>query len=591
MQGDGHHFAGGAAVSGQVQLNLLQLHQLFRPPEVEQGAHGVGAAHAGAEEAQAHGLTHHQAKLLGVERHFGAFFHTKRGQAQRGHRRLHAGDGGHVALHTHVVTLRRAAPDAHTPALAHVAVIGSAARHGQVKVGPVEQARGLCTVGCQPAVDDALDTLLDLRRLQHTAVEQDGRGVQEGRTLGLCALQAVDVLGRPRLARQKRGEVAGDGGVLCVGQAELGQRGAGAGLRLVGNGNLGEETFHQHGQHLGAGNFGADAAANEFASPAGHHHGHGLQCVVGQQLLFGAAAAVRQRAGLPGVELFALPGQLARHAVGQRQVHVVATEQDVLAHSHTLQRQVAITLQHGDEGQVGSAAAHIHDEDDVAVFHLLAPVATAGLDPAVQRGLRLFKQREVLVTRCLAGLGRQLARGRVERCGNGDGDVLRIKRGLGVGLVPGPAQVRQVTDGGGQRRHTRHLGRRIGGQQRCAAVDTGVAQPAFGAADQADRCGRAPAAGEFAHHIAVGGTPGQDHVGSGQLTFVGQVQKRGQQRLGVHTGRPGELGNVQHALRHRVAVTGAAVYVRQGAVGGAQVNSNAITGCSARCTCAFSYQI
>jgi hypothetical protein len=66
----------------------------------------------------------------------------------------------------------------------------------------------------------------------------------------------------------------------------------------------------------------------------------------------------------------------------------------VLAHGNALQLQIAIALQHGDQRQVGGAAAHVHDQDDVAMLDLLAPLAAAGLDPAVQRGLGFFQQRQ-----------------------------------------------------------------------------------------------------------------------------------------------------------------------------------------------------
>ena len=81
-----------------------------------------------------------------------------------------------------------------------MAEVGGAARHGQVQVGAIQQARRLRAFAGQPAVDDFQDALLDLRRLEHAAVEQDGRGMQEGRALGLRALEAFDLLGGAGLA-------------------------------------------------------------------------------------------------------------------------------------------------------------------------------------------------------------------------------------------------------------------------------------------------------------------------------------------------------------------------------------------------------
>ncbi|MNT64332.1 hypothetical protein D3C72_2022240 [compost metagenome] len=95
---------------------------------------------------------------------------------------------------------------------------------------------------------------------------------------------------------------------------------------------------------------------------------------------------------MPGVQLGAVGGQLAGHQVGQRQVHIVATEQDVFTDCHAMRFQHAVALEHGDQRKVAGAAAHVDDQDDVARLDFLAPAAFAGLDPAVQGRLRLFQQ-------------------------------------------------------------------------------------------------------------------------------------------------------------------------------------------------------
>jgi hypothetical protein len=82
---------------------------------------------------------------------------------------------------------------------------------------------------------------------------------------------------------------------------------------------------------------------------------------------------VGQRPQLPGVELAALRRELAGDGIGQRQVHVVAAEQDVLADRDAVQFEVAVAFEHGDQREVAGAAADIDDQDDVARPHLLAP--------------------------------------------------------------------------------------------------------------------------------------------------------------------------------------------------------------------------
>ena len=50
----------------------------------------------------------------------------------------------------------------------------------------------------------------------------------------------------------------------------------------------------------------------------------------------------------------------------EREVHVVAAEQDVLADRDALEREVAVALRDGDQAEVGGAAADVAHEDQVA---------------------------------------------------------------------------------------------------------------------------------------------------------------------------------------------------------------------------------
>ena len=49
----------------------------------------------------------------------------------------------------------------------------------------------------------------------------------------------------------------------------------------------------------------------------------------------------------------------------EREVHVVAAEQDVLADGDALEREVAVLLGHRDQAEVGGAAADVADEDEI----------------------------------------------------------------------------------------------------------------------------------------------------------------------------------------------------------------------------------
>ena len=63
-----------------------------------------------------------------------------------------------------------------------------------------------------------------------------------------------------------------------------------------------------------------------------------------EQLFLGQAAVVPQRLQLEAVDLRALGRQIARHRMGQRQIDIVAAQQDVFAHRDALQLQFALAV-------------------------------------------------------------------------------------------------------------------------------------------------------------------------------------------------------------------------------------------------------
>ena len=75
---------------------------------------------------------------------------------------------------------------------------------------------------------------------------------------------------------------------------------------------------------------------------------------------------VPQPVQLPGVDSVPLLLEpLLQHA-RQREIHVVAAEQDVLADGDALEAQLAVLLGHGDQAEVGRAAADVADEHEIA---------------------------------------------------------------------------------------------------------------------------------------------------------------------------------------------------------------------------------
>jgi hypothetical protein len=92
-----------------------------------------------------------------------------------------------------------------------------------------------------------------------------------------AAAEAFEVGGRRHLAGEEGGEVAGDGGVLRVGQAELRQAGAAAALRPVGDRRRREEAFEQRGGQFVARQLAAQRAADQLGAAAGDDQRHGAR--------------------------------------------------------------------------------------------------------------------------------------------------------------------------------------------------------------------------------------------------------------------------------------------------------------------------
>jgi len=122
--------------------------------------------------------------------------------------------------------------------------------------------------------------------------------------------------------------------------------------------------------------------------------------------------------------------------VGQRQIHVVAAQEDMLAHRDAVQFQGTVLLGDGDQRQIRGATAHVHHQDQIAHLHLLAPVTLGGLDPAVERRLGFFQQHQVTQTGLLGGLGGEFPGGRVEGGGYRQGQRLLVQGMLRELVIP-----------------------------------------------------------------------------------------------------------------------------------------------------------
>ena len=108
----------------------------------------------------------------------------------------------------------------------------------------------------------------------------------------------------------------------------------------------------------------------------------------------------------------------------QRQVHVVAAQQDVVANGDAFQRQFAVLFGNHNEAEIRGAAADVAHQHQVADLDAAAPVITLALQPRIKSCLRLFQQRDLLIAGLFGGAPGQLAGFFVERSGNREQYVL-----------------------------------------------------------------------------------------------------------------------------------------------------------------------
>ena len=310
------------------------------------------------EEAELGRLADDQAELLRRQLDLGAFLHAERHDAQRLDRRAHAGHRGHRGLDADVVGAGGAAADAHAAAAPRQAVVRRAARDGVFEVAAARARARRPRAGAEPAVehvDQALRAARSARMtppLNSTAV---GRGAITAR--------------RRRLAAEEVRQVAGDGRVGGVRQAELLQAGAPLRLRPVAELRSAGRSRRPASRSTSARSTSVrSAAADHLAAAAEDRDRHACRrcrrsssrSLASRQLATQAAQLPRRRAACRSA------ASRSRTLIGEREVHVVAAEQDVVADGDALERQLAALLAHGDQGEVGGAAADVADQDDVA---------------------------------------------------------------------------------------------------------------------------------------------------------------------------------------------------------------------------------
>jgi hypothetical protein len=203
-----------------------------------------------------------------------------------------------------------------------------------------------------------------------------------------------------------------------VGEAELLDARADVFLRCSIGAHRREEAVQHQLFDLLARELVAQRAADQLRAAARDGEGPRRALRLREDALLGDAARLHQRREAVRVE----PPSLAEaplDTAGEREVHVVAAEQQVIADGGALVRPRAPGLAHRDQREVRRAAADVEHQHRVPRRQLLLAVG----EPRVERRLRLLEQRraEPFAQRRLEG---QLARHFVERRRNAQDEIL-----------------------------------------------------------------------------------------------------------------------------------------------------------------------
>src|SRR5262245_16791098 len=160
--------------------------------------------------------------------------------------------------------------------------------------------------------------------------------------------------------------------------------------------------------------------------------------------------------------------------VCESEVHVVATQKNMIPDGHTCELQIAVLFGYSDQGEVGSTASHIDYKDDISDFDRFPEGVADAFDPGIERRLWFFEQRHIMEPGLFGGLCGQFARSRIERRRNREDDLLGIEIAFSPHLPPA-GQMPEISRGSFDRRNALHLRRRLPRQQSTRSIHAAVA--------------------------------------------------------------------------------------------------------------------
>ena len=106
------------------------------------------------------------------------------------------------------------------------------------------------------------------------------------------------------------------------------------------------------------------------------------------------------------------------------EIEVIATKEEVFAYGGAREIDLVAFARNADEREVAGTAAHVADEDDLAIEEEAAGSREIVGDPGIERGGGLFEEREARETGFLRRFNGQFAGFFIERCGDGEDHVV-----------------------------------------------------------------------------------------------------------------------------------------------------------------------
>ena len=363
-----------------------------------------------------------------------------------------------------------------------------------------------------------------------------------------------------------------DGAVALEGQAQFAKPRGAPPLRFLGQIARREEALDEQLAGGIALQINADRARHKLAPPAQHGHRMLLGRALGQQRLLRISTRMPERDGLPRVEFDAFFRKSGGGEMGQGQVHVVAADQRMISDRDSAEGKLAPFVGDADEREIGRASADVADQQRIADAQAFAPgVAHVG-QPRIERGLRLFQQDQfVRQPRQQRRLARQLARAGIERRRHRQHNVLLRDGGIGKGARPDGHQVLEIAPRGFDRRHLRHLRRRVPRKNRLMTIDPAVREPRLGGGHRARWHIRRLSHGHRTDGVILPSFPGKIERTASRLLLGPQVQERRKHALRLN--RPGS-----NKLRHQKQFYGRGLFAKackcKDAVGRPEINPN-----------------